>query len=127
MVEITIRFLRQVDNILTSLRTKAELEALGEEIFQLMKKYNLPLQLKYSSIEDAHPDWQADTQIESLLGYEWNKSTDVIIPNVNLTRDNRGKGIKGELLKNCPGVGYCARPLSVIIIVIFMVIFSSSL
>ena len=27
-----------------------------------------------------------------------------------------------DKLTNCPGVGYCARPLSVIIIVIFMVI-----
>ena len=102
MVEITIRYLRQVDNMLNSLRTKPELEALGEEIFQLMKKYNLPLQLKYSSIEEAHPDWQADTRVESLLGYEWDKTTDLVVPNVNLTRDNRGKGIKGELIKNKP-------------------------
>ena len=56
MVEITICYLRQVDNMLTSLRTKAELETLGEEIYQLMRKYNLPLQLKYASTEDAHPN-----------------------------------------------------------------------
>ena len=102
MVEITLRYLRQVDNMLNSFRTRLELETLGEEIYKLMRKYNLPLQLKFSSIEEAHPDWEADTRVETLLGYEWDKRTDLLIPNINLTRDNKNKGIKGELIRNRP-------------------------
>merc|ERR1711888_123193 len=102
MVEITLRYLRQVDNMLNSFRTKQELELLGEEIYKLMRKYNLPLQFKFSSIERAHPDWEADTPVETLLGYQWDKRTDQILPNINLTRDNKTKKFKGDLIKNKP-------------------------
>ena len=100
VVKITLLFLRQVDNLLSSFRTQQELETVGEEIFKLMEKHNLPLQMKFSSIEKAHPDWEADTPVETLMGYRWNKRTDHIIPSISLTRDNRTKKFKGDLIKN---------------------------
>merc|ERR1711867_301384 len=102
MTRVTLLFLRQVDNMLNSFRTQQELEFVGEEIFKLMEKYNLPLQMKFSSIERAHPDWEADTPVETLMGYRWNKRTDHIIPSISLTRDNRTKKFKGDLIKNKP-------------------------
>ena len=102
MAEVTIRHLRQVDNMLASVRTKEELETLGEEVHKLMCKYSLPLQIRYATSKEAHPDWLADVPQETLLGYWWNKETDEIIPQVDLTRDNKGKGMKGELIKDKP-------------------------
>ena len=67
-----------------------------------MNKFNLPLQIKYSTIEAAHPDWQADVPQESLLGYRWSKCTDEIIPQIELTRDHKCKGVKGDLIKDKP-------------------------
>ena len=102
MAEVTIRYLRQVNNMLTSVRTEEELVALGEEVHNLMNKFNLPLQIKYSTIKEVHPNWEADIPQETLLGYRWDKITDQIIPNIELTRDNKGRGLKGDLIKNKP-------------------------
>ena len=67
-----------------------------------MNRFNLPLQIKYSTIEEEHPDWDADVPQETLLGYRWSKRTDEIIPNIELTRDNKCKGVKGDLIKDRP-------------------------
>ena len=88
--------------MLASVRTKEELETLGEEVYKLMCKYSLPLQIRYATSKEAHPDWQADVPQETLLGYQWNKETDEIIPQVDLTCDNKGKGIRADLIKDKP-------------------------
>ena len=85
MAEVTIRYLRQVDNMLASVRTREELEVLGEEVYQLMNRFNLPLQIKYSTTEKEHPDWSSDVPLETLLGYRWCKHEDEILPNAELT------------------------------------------
>ena len=102
MAEVTIRYLRQVDNMLASVRTREELEELGEEVYQLMNKFNLPLQIKYSTTEKEHPDWSSDVPLETLLGYRWCKVKDEILPNVELTRDNKSRGMKGDLIRDKP-------------------------
>ena len=102
MAEVTIRHLRQVDNMLASVRSKEELVMLGEEVHRLMCKFSLPLQIRYATSKEVHPDWLADVPQETLLGYRWNKVTDEIIPQVDLTRDNKGKGMKGELIRDKP-------------------------
>ena len=88
--------------MLASVRSKEELETLGEEVHRLMCKFSLPLQIRYATSKEVHPDWLADVPQETLLGYRWNKVTDEIIPQVDLTRDNKGKGMKGELIRDKP-------------------------
>ena len=69
MAKVTIRHLRQVDNMLASVRTKKELEMLGAEVPRLMCKFSLPLQIRYATSKEAHPNWLADVPQEMLLGY----------------------------------------------------------
>ena len=67
-----------------------------------MNKYNLPLQLRYSTTKEEHPDWESDVPQEILLGYRWDKILDELIPNLEITHGNKGRGLKGELLKEKP-------------------------
>ena len=67
-----------------------------------MYLYNLPLQLKFSTNEANHYDFGSNHPKEVLLGYNWDKRANTLIPNVVVSQGHLGGDRKGIELASKP-------------------------
>ena len=102
IVQIIIKYNRQVYNIMFSLKTKEMLEHIGNEINTIMNRNNLQLQILYSTNKANHYDFSLEAPSEVVVGYIWNKVNDTILPNTIISHGRSGQGLKGKLLREHP-------------------------
>ena len=95
---LVILYFRQVDNFLYSFHTKETLYKIGFDIDKVMKAYNLHLQLPFSTTQQDHYNFKIDHSSEVVLGYEWDKVLDQILPHTIISHKRGTQGRKGVLL-----------------------------
>ena len=67
--------------------------------------HNLNLQLPFSTSKSDHYDFSRDHEHEVILGYNWDKTKDVLYPHTIISHKKGAHGEKGTLLSDlefCP-------------------------
>ena len=98
LVALIILYFRQVDNFLYSFRTKESLHKVGFEIDKVMTAHNLHLQLPFSTTQQDHYNFEVDHCNEVVLGCEWDKVLDQLLPHTVISHKRGFQGKKGILL-----------------------------
>ena len=92
MANLIILYFRAVDKLLYSFSSKEDLYKVGHEINKIMVQHNLPLQIPFSTSQAHHYNFFLDHSEETVLGYRWIKSEDLIIPDIPWQIRDREKG-----------------------------------
>ena len=95
---LVMLYFHQVDNFLYSFSTKEALYKVGFEIDKVMTTHNLNLQLPFSTTQQDHYNFETDHSSEVVLGYEWDKVLDQILPHTIISHKRGTQGRKGALL-----------------------------
>ena len=98
LAALVILYFRQVDNFLYSFRSKEMIYKVGFKIDRVMKDHNLHLQLPFSTTQQDHYDFELDHSSEVVLGYEWDKVLNQILPHTIISHKRGTQGKKGLLL-----------------------------
>ena len=93
VAKFILTYLRLVDNILTSFRSKKEMTRVAIEINRTLSKYSLDLKMIGDTSKEFADDWDEEDNNEIIFGYIWDKVTDNLKPNItfNLFRKKAGK------------------------------------
>ena len=102
MANLIILYFRAVDKLLYSFSSKEDLYKVGHEINKIMVQHNLPLQIPFSTSQAHHYNFFLDHSEETVLGYKWIKSGDLIIPDIIISHGRPGAGKKGITLQQKP-------------------------